>query len=533
VATEKADVLVIGSGPAGAAITKRLTDRGAKVVCLEQGDWVKPGEYPSTRPNWEAATRRGPFHFDPNVRRRPEDYPIVSAGPNPPVVQMGNGVGGTVHWDCNFPRLHPSDFRSRTLDGVGDDWPIQYRDLVPYYDTNDREMGVSGLQGDPANPPRSQRPTPPLPVGLVGETMARGLDKLGWYWWVSDVAVISRDYDGRLPCGLHGKCSFGCPIRAKATADVTYWPKALKKGALLKTWARVREVTLDAQGRATGAVYFDRDGKLHEQLARVVVICCNGIGTPRLLLNSKSKLFPQGLANSSGLVGKNLMIHAHGNLEGVFEERLDGDEGVPPVMISQQFYETDPKRNFARGYSFNIRRIQGPLSYARGGSVGKPVPWGANHHRLMRERFPHMIGISVLGEDLANDSNRVELDPQVADSNGIPAAKVVYAFDDNTVKMIEHAHRMARLIFEAAGAIDVFDRGPLASASHLMGTARMGTDPKLSVINAWNQAHDVKNLFIVDGSSFVTSGAANPTSTIGALALRAADGIWDRRRDWN
>ena len=163
--------------------------------------WVKPQEYPSTRPDWETALRRGPFHFNPNVRRRPEDYPVVSTGGHPPTVLMFNAVGGsTIHYTAHFPRFHPSDFRVKSLDGVADDWPIRYEDLEPYYDMNDREMGVAGLAGDPANPPRSPRPTPPLPLGVLGETIGRGFDKLGWYWWVSDNAIISREYQGR-PAG--------------------------------------------------------------------------------------------------------------------------------------------------------------------------------------------------------------------------------------------------------------------------------------------------------------------------------------------
>ena len=530
---ERVDVLVIGSGPAGAAVTKRLTDLGAKVMCLEQGDWVNKAAYPSERPDWETAGRRGAFAFSPNVRKLPEDYPVVETGGNPPIVQMHNNVGGTLHWDANFPRMRPSDFRARTLDGVADDWPIRYEDLVPYYDMNDREMGVSGINGDPANPPRAPRPLPPLPLGMIGPTMARGFDKLGWYWWVSDIAIISRDYDSRPACQLHGKCTLGCPMGSKATTDVTYWPKALKKGAVLKTWARVREVTVDAQGRARGAIYFDRQGNLHEVSAKVVVVSCNGVGTPRLLLNSKSKLFPQGLANSSGMVGRNFMSHTLRFVEGRFDERLDGDEGVPHTIYSQQFFETDSSRGFVRGYSMLIRRMQGPLIHAWGGSSAKPVPWGAEHHRVMRQRYPHLIGMTINGEDLPDENNRVELDPEVKDSSGMPAARVTYTRGENTTRMMEHGARMGRQVFEAAGAVEVLDRGTTSVASHLMGTARMGADPKRSVVNAWNQAHDVKNLFVVDGSSFTTSGSVNPTCTIGALALRAADGIWQRRREWS
>ena len=532
---ERADVLVIGSGAAGAAVTKRLADHGAKVVCLEQGDWVKPSDYPSSRPDWEIALRRGPFHFSPNVRRRPEDYPVVSSGGHPPNVLMFNAVGGsTIHYTAHFPRFHPSDFRVRSLDGVADDWPIRYQDLEPYYDANDRETGVAGLAGDPANPHRSPRPTPPLPLGVLGETIGRGFDKLGWYWWVSDNAIISRDYEGRPACDLHGKCMLGCPIGAKASTDVSYWPKALKWGAVLKTWARVREITLDRQGRARGAVYYDRQGSLREQLARVVVVSCNGVGTPRLLLNSKSARFPRGLANSSGMVGKNFMLHPFRFLEGVFDQRIDGHEGPFGIpAFSEQFYETDLNRGFVRGYTFLLERSFGPLHHAWGSFVGKPVPWGTAHHQVMRKRFPHIIRVTVLGEDLPGEENRVELDAEAEDSSGIAAPRVVYTYSENSLKMLEHAARMGRQALEAAGAVEILDSGVIQPAFHLLGTARMGNDAKRFVVNAWHQTHDVPNLFLVDGSSFTTSAAVNPTSTIGALALRCADGIWERRREWS
>ncbi|HET9179656.1 MAG TPA: GMC family oxidoreductase [Terriglobia bacterium] len=534
-ADELADVLVIGSGAAGGAVTKHLADLGAKVVCLEQGDWTKPDQYPSTRPDYEIQLHRGAFNFSPNVRRRPEDYPIVATGGNPPDILMFNAVGGsTIHYTGHFPRFHPSDFRVKTLDGVAEDWPITYQDLERYYDMNDREMGVAGLAGDPANPPRAPRPTPPLPIGILGDVITKGFDKLGWHWWVSDNAIISRAYDGRPGCDLHGKCMFGCSIGSKASTDVTYWPKALRKGAVLKTRARVREITVDTRGRVQAALYYDRLGKLHEQRARVVVVACNGVGTPRLLLNSKSNLFPQGIANSSGLVGKNFMLHPFRFLEGVFEERIDsydGPFGIP--AFSQQFYETDTSRGFLRGYTFFLERSFGPLHQAWGGFTSRPVPWGAEHHRVMRRRFPHIIRITVMGEDLPQEMNRVELDPNIKDSSGIPAPRVVYSYSANSLKILHHGGAMARRALEAAGVVEVLDSGVIAPAFHLMGTARMGSDPKSSVVNQWHQAHDVPNLFVVDGSSFTTGAAVNPTSTIGALALRCAEGIWDRRREWS
>lgn len=526
-ASDRADVAVIGAGAAGAALTKRLADLGARVVCLEQGDWVKPEEFMPRGPDWEARLRRRALSFNPNVRKLPQDYPVVTGGENPPEVEMVNAVGGsTLHWNCGFSRLHTADFRVRALDGVADDWPIHYEDLASYYDENDREMGVSGLAGDPANPPHTPS-LPPLPLGSAGDAMARGFQTLGWHWWPSDLAMLSEEYDGRPRCDPTGHGWYGCGPAARGSTAVTYWPKALRRGAVLITGARVREVTLDARGRARGALYYDRDGNLREQLARVVVVSANGIGTPRLLLNSRSKLHPDGLGNSGGLVGKYAMFHVMSGASGIFEQRFDGHRRpfYDPVF-SQQFYETDGRRGFARGYTLLVHHTGGPLSHAQ------RVPWGAKHHRDMRRRFPHLITILFIGEDLPEEGNRVELDPEEKDSQGIPAPRVTYSMAENTRRLAAHGQQMSRRALEAAGALETWILPSWTGSSHFMGTARMGTDPRRSVVNAWNQLHGVPNLFAVDGGSFPTGGAVGPTSTIGALSLRCADGIWRRRREW-
>ena len=498
------------------------------MVCLEQGDWAKPEEFASGRHDCEVSLRRGPQALAPSQRRRPEDYPLVTEGLAPDQIAMHNGVGGgTVHWEAHFPRFHPSDFRVHSLDAVGDDWPIGYRDLEPYYDLNDRMMGVSGLPGDPANPPRSPRTTPPLPLGRSAEALVRGFEKLGWHWWVADNAVLSRDHDGRQGCDSRGRCNFGCPLRAKASCDVTYWPQALRRGAELRTWARVREITCDERGRANGVLYFDRAGNLHQQRASLVAVCCNGIGTPRLLLNSKSKVFPEGIGNAAGVVGKYFMIHPARYVEGSFAEPFETATFAGSPIFSQEFYETSPARDFVRGYSLMIYRPYGPLSVAWGDV--EPVPWGAGHHAAMRRRFGHTVGIAVMSEDLPEEGNRVELDGAATDSHGIPAPRVTYRVSDNTRKMLAHGAASARRVLEASGAVDVRDNGRIGFFAHLMGTARMGSDPRRSVVDRWHRVHAVPNLVVVDGSSFVTSAAVNPTSTIGALALRAADGIWESR----
>jgi choline dehydrogenase-like flavoprotein len=524
-ATEQTDLLVIGAGAAGAALTWRLSTYGVKVVCLEQGDWVDPSTFPSLKPDYETQLFRGDFNLSPNIRQLPQDYPVTTAGKNPPFIMMYNAVGGsTIHWQGHFPRFRPSDFKVRTLDGVADDWPISYWDLEPYYELNDSMVGVSGLAGDPANPPRKARQTPPLPLGKMGKTLVNGFEKLGWHWWISDQAILSEPYKERNPCMLHGKCMFGCPMGAKSTTDRTYWPLAIANGAEVRPWSRVKEVTVNDKGEAKGALYFDKKGNLHEIHANVVVVCCNGVGTPRLLLNSKSKAFPNGLGNENGVVGKYFMVHPTIFTEGIFEQELDSHHGpMGTPFYSQEFYETNKQNDFVRGYTLIGERTFGPLFQSRN------VAWGVEHHEKFSKLFPHIAGLTIIVDDLPEEHNKVELDPDKTDSNGIAAAKVTYSLSENSSRMLDHAEIRTKLVYDAAGAVDS-QQSPRTNLAHLMGTARMGTDPKRSVINADHQVHGVANLYIVDGSSFTTGSGVNPTSTIMALALRAADRIWEKRK---
>jgi choline dehydrogenase-like flavoprotein len=261
----------------------------------------------------------------------------------------------------------------------------------------------------------------------------------------------------------------------------------------------------------------------------VIVLACNGVGTPRLLLNSASGRFPNGLANSSGLVGKNLMFHPYAQLYGYVDEPTDSNRAPPTCLWSKEFYETDPSRDFVRGYTFQFGRGVGPITEAVMSEAKGLLPWGAGHHAAFRRLNGHRIGLSAICEDLPEEHNRVTLDPVLKDSNGIPAPRIDYAIGDNTARMMEHGIARAKDVLEAAGASDICVNSPILYGGwHLLGTARMGTDPERSVVNEWGRSHDVKNLFIVDGSLFVTSGGVNPTSTIQALALYVADQMKQR-----
>ncbi len=440
-----------------------------------------------------------------------------------------NGVGGgTILYTAHFPRMHPSDFRVRSLDGVADDWPVDYGTLEPFFAENDRMMGVSGLAGDPAYPPR-QPPMPPLPLGKTGTRYARAMNKLGWHWWPSDTTIATTEYDGRAPCINVGHCTPGCAQGAKASTDITYWPHAIRAGVELRTRCRVREITTNEHGMAAGAVYYDADGQERFQPAEVVILACNGIGTPRLLLNSASSRFPNGLANSSGLVGKNLMLHPWPQVRGYVDEEMDGDRAPMTVLWSKEFYETDPARDFVRGYTLQFARGTGVVNEAIT-SVAPDVCRGARTITApIASLLYHRLQIGIACEDLPEEHNRVTLDPVLKDSHGIPAPRIDYTISENTRRMMEHGIARAEEILTAAGATDLYtSRTNLNSPGHLLGTARMGHDPERSVVNAWGRCHDVKNLFIVDGSIWVTSGGVNPTSTIQALALYIADSMKQR-----
>lgn len=520
-----ADVLVIGAGASGAAVSWRLASLGFSVLCVEQGDFQLPSEYPSSTSKWELRklSSHSPF---PNVRRGEADYPVNDSD-SPISIANFNAVGGsTILYSGHFPRMHPSDFRVKTLDGVAEDWPIAYSDLEPYFELNDRMMGISGLEGDPAYPPISGL-LPPVPMGAVGEKLARGYNKLGWHWWPSYAAIATRPHGNRAPCINLGPCNTGCAQSAKSSVDVTYWPIALSLGVQLMTKTRVLKIVTDDDGTAIGVNVRLPDNTQSILNAKRVVLACNGVGTPRLLLNSATRQHPTGLANSSDMVGRNLMLHPLGYVEGLFEEDLQSHMGPQGCCIaSHEFYETRLENEFVRGYSMQVLRGPAPLETALSGVLRREINWGETHHDGFDRRFGHIASLATIIEDLPELDNRVTLDPELTDSDGVPAPKVTYRISDNSKKMLSQAIQNGRTLMKEAGAIRTYGFGPVRETGwHLMGTAKMGDDPSNSVVNSNGETHDVPHLYVADSSVFVTSGGVNPTSTLQAVALRIADAI--------
>lgn len=511
---EVVDVLVIGAGVAGGVVARRCVEAGLSVVCLEQGEWPDRTDYPGARPDWELVAAKQ-WSSAPSVRNAPADYPIELSDSDFGVLNFNGVGGGSILYNAQWPRMLPDDFRVRTLDGVAEDWPIGYADLRPYYEATDRDFGVSGFGGNPKYPAGEDPPLPPLPIGSMGLKLARTHARLGWHWWPGTNAILSAPRDGRNPCVQRGTCGSGCNEGAKASADLTHWRAVVERGGRVVTGARVRRIAVDGRGLASGAEWIDRDGHEHFQAAEVVVCAANGVGTPRLLLAS------DGLANSSGQVGRNLMLHPLAAVVGLFDEPDDAWRAHAGALIhSLQFADSDPARGFVRGATWSLASSGGPLGAAFGAD-GRGR-WGEGHHAHLRARFGRSASWILIAEDLPEPENRVELAADLVDGSGIPAPRIFYRLSDNSRRLMAWHVDRARESLEAAGAgrTEVIHYG---ANGHLMGTARMGSDPATSVVDADCRAHDVPNLLIPDGSAFVTAGSANPTTTIAAVALRAAD----------
>jgi len=408
--------------------------------------------------------------------------------------------------------------------------------MEPYYAKAERELGISGAGG--VNPFESFRsgpyPLPPMPVKSSGVLFERGAKKLGLHPFPAPVAILSKPYQGRMACTNCGLCErFGCEVKAKSSTLVTMIPAAVKTGRCeLRTMCYVRKIETDKAGRASGVVYFDAKGKEQRQRAKGVVVCANGAETPRLLLLSKSAQFPDGLANSSRQVGRNLMVDNGAVAMGMFEQPLNEYKGIQVTRALFDYYDSDPKRGFWGGGGLDARFDFYPISFALD-ALPKDVPrYGNGFRRFLAEAFTRSMTILSHSTSLPFEKHGFDLDPEVKDAWGLPALRMTYKSPEDDVATMRWLLERQVEILEAAGAKKIW-RLPVEDVTftvHIMGTARMGDAAKRSVVNRENQCHDVANLFLVDGSSFVTSARQQPTATIQALAFRAAALMGEKAR---
>ena len=527
------DFAVIGSGAAGGVVAKELATGGFRVVVLEQGPHLQEKDFRHNEFGilFQAAYTNNPKTQPVTLREKESEKAAVRD-----VINYCRMVGGgSVHFTANYWRFHEGDFTEKSRwGGVAgaslEDWPVTYHDLEPYYTKAEYELGVSGLAGaSPFDPPRSKPyPMPPLPIKSSGVLFERATRKLGLHPFPAPMAILSQPYRGRMACQHCGFCnSFGCEYGSKSSTLAALIPLALKSGHCeIRPECYVRKVEIGADGRVTGVIYFDKQRKEVFQRARCVVMCANGAETPRLLLMSKSNRFPDGLANSTGLVGKNLMFDTGAIACGVYEHPLNEYKSVQVTRLLHDYYDSDPKRGFFGGGGIDARSQAYPIVYSLFGMPLDAPRWGAEYKKMLADYYSRTMMLLSHTTCLPQETNSISLDPEVKDAWGLASIRVTFRMHDDDVKTLQFFEKRMLEIIEATGPRRAWSYPPgydILPSRHLMGTCRMGSDPKKSVVNAENRTHDVPNLFIVDGSSLVTSGRQQPTATIQALAYRAAD----------
>lgn len=532
--SETVDFVVVGSGSSGGIMARELARAGNSVVVMEQGPRMEAYEFEHDELKYRnlSGITNNPATNPQTFRRDATEKAERTAGRNP--LTYARVVGGSsTHFNANFWRLHEIDFiegsRYGGIEGASlVDWPITYAELEPYYTKVEWEVGVSGLAGaSPFDPWRSKPyPMPPLPVKSSGVLFERGARKLGLHPFPAPMAINSVTYRDRPACAQCGLCGgFACEVMAKSSSVWTVIPEAEATGRCeVRSESYVFRIGMNKAGRATGVHYYDRERKEQFQNARAVVVCANGAETPKLLLNSATNGFEQGLANSSGAVGRYLMFNKGGGAQARFEHPLNEYKGANVTRIMHDFYDSDPKRGFYGGGGFDARS-GGPLTW--GQSVPKGTPsWGPEFKEYL-ESYTYWMNCSGHGTSLAQATNRVDIDPELKDDWGVPAIRVTYRDHPDDVKHAKWQVERAVEIMDAAGAVQIVpgEIGEASGGVHLLGTCRMGNDAGSSVIDKYHRTHDVKNLFLCDGSSMVTSGRGQPTQTIEALAFRAADHI--------
>lgn len=503
---EEVDYVIIGVGSAGGVLLQRLARAGFNVVGIEAG------------PFWD--TERDWVSDEAGSHELYWEEPRVTGGSDPLALganNCGKGVGGgSVHWAAFTPRLHPSDFEIHTRDGVGVDWPITYEEIRPYYEQLELEMPVAGPPYYPWGHPHGY-PYGPHPMGGAGNALIRGCSALNIPVSIGGpVAILSGSHGDRPHCIYRGFCIQGCKVGAKASTLITHVPDALENGAEIRDYSMAGRISLDKNGRVNGVYYFDKEGKEHFQRAKSVIVSGYAIETPRLLLNSACPGFENGLANSSDTVGRYLMAQAGTVVLGRFDQLVRVYKAPPAHALTEEFYETNPKNDFARG--FGIQTV-GPLPIAFGKQmVAAKKAWGWGLRQEMMD-YNHWATLGLLGEILPWPENRVTLDEE-KDRFGLPIARVDFNLHENDHRLIKAATAKTVEVMRAAGAEEVVHE---ARYAHLVGAARMGSDPRSSVVDKFGRSHDIPNLFICDGSIMPTQGSANPGLTIQALAARTAD----------
>lgn len=507
--TDSSVVVIIGTGAGGGVLANELAQKGVKVVALEAGGRYLPEDY--VNDEWESFGQLA--WLDP--RTTSGDWRVAKDFSGLPAWIVKAVGGTTTHWAGASLRFQDHEWKALTTYGRVDganllDWPIDGAEMAPWYDKAETKLGVTRT-GD----------RPGLPGNNNYKVLEKGALALGYKdVHTGRMAINSLDYDNRMACQQTGFCFQGCKWGAKWSAAYTEIPAGEATGNLeVRERCHAARIEHDDSGKVTGVVYFDAEGKEQRQAARVVCVAGNTIESPRLLLNSASPMFPDGLANSSGQVGRNYMRHVTGSVYAVFDKPVRMWRGTTMAGIVQDEARNDPSRGFVGGYELETLSLGLPFMAA----FLDPGGWGREFTTAL-DSYENMAGMWIVGEDMPQETNRVTLNSEVKDQFGLPAPNVNFSDHPNDIAMRNHAYAQGMAIYNAVGATRTFPTPPYPS-THNLGTNRMSENPRDGVVNKWGQTHDIPNLFISDGSQFTTGAAENPTLTIVALAIRQADHI--------
>ena len=554
--SQQFDVCIVGSGAGGGMTAYALTRAGARVVMLEAGpEWWSTKNSTMLLPN-SASPRRGgatrlrPFgEFDAcDGGWEVEGEPYTRAEGTTFDWWRARMLGGrTNHWGRISLRFGPDDFRGKSIDGLGDDWPIGYDDVKPFYDRVDDLVGIFGSVEGLRNHPDGHFHPPPKPR-CYELLVKKASDKLGVTCIPARLSVITKPHRGRPACHYCGQCNRGCAVNANFSSPEILLRPALATGRLrLLTNAMAREVTVGPNGLATGVSYIDKaTGEDRHVRASIVVLAASACESARLLLNSKSSQFPQGLANTSGVVGKYLTDTTGTDVAGFIPSMVDhvphNEDGVGGGHVYMPWWLDNKKLDFPRGYHIEVWGGLGQPSYGFMGGIHR-YPGAGGYGKKLKDDYRRFygatIGFSGRGEQLPNDDCYCDLDPRVVDQWGIPVLRFHWKWTDHEYNQVKHMQETFRALIAEMGG-QVFSPMPTREQGygiaaggriiHELGCVRMGADPKTSALNGWSQAHDCKNLFVTDGGPFVTQCDKNPTWTILALAWRTSDYIAEQRK---
>ncbi len=525
------DVCVIGSGAAGGVMTAELCQAGAKVILLEAGQEVKPTRFLTHKWPYELPFRgfrseKQELFYPPDLANSIRYQTSDQVG-----VDRIRVLGGrTVHWNAVVLRFAPQDFRERSVSGIEEDWPISYEDLAPYYERVEQTIGVCGQDDGLEILPAGKHYLPPLPFRCSERILKHACAPLGIPVIPVRKALLTRPYDRRPACHHCGHCMDGCDVSAIFSTPGSMLPKARATGNLtLRQNALAREILVDGEGRPRAVSIIDRTTRKEEEIqARIFVLCCATVESARLLLNSRSRQHPAGLGNSSGVVGRYLHGHLTTNVDAYVPE-LEGrppsnQDGALDHVYIPRFRTKGPEN--AYGFQVNYAGYMFPHH-------AKRLPgYGATFKSQVRRMQSGYLMMGGFAKVHARPENRVTVDPHRTDTYGIPIPVVEFRFDDQDLAVYRAMNRTMLEICDRlkADTFPNFADRPRGFASHEVGTVRMRRDPRTSALNGFCQSHDVKNLFVTDGSSFTTFPEKNPTLTIMALSMRAADYIRDQRR---